>query len=107
MLTVLRTRDLLMKPPSRTVKFEGGSLDADISFFIVDTDPGGGPEPHRHPYAEVFVPLSGTVLFRSSDEERKPGRTRSLSWVRAPSTASPTSAPSGCGWCASTPRAGW
>jgi mannose-6-phosphate isomerase-like protein (cupin superfamily) len=73
MLTVLRTRDLLMKPPSRTVKFEGGSLDADISFFIVDTDPGGGPEPHRHPYAEVFVPLSGTVLFRSSDEEREAG----------------------------------
>ncbi len=73
MLTILQARDLLMKPPSRTVKFEGEALDADVSFFIVDTDPGGGPEPHMHPYAEVFVPLSGTVLFRSGDEQREAG----------------------------------
>jgi hypothetical protein len=27
MLTILQARDLLMKPPSRTIKFEGEPLD--------------------------------------------------------------------------------
>ena len=73
MLTVLRAGDLLLPPPSRTVKFEGASLDADVAFFVVDMDPGGGPEAHRHPYAEVFIPLSGTARFQSGDERREAG----------------------------------
>jgi mannose-6-phosphate isomerase-like protein (cupin superfamily) len=73
MLTVIEARDLLMAPGGRTVKFEGAALAADVSFFVVDMDPGGGPAPHRHPYAEVFVPLSGTALFRTGDEERAAG----------------------------------
>ena len=73
MLTVLKASDLLMKPPSRTVKFEGDGLDADVSFFVVDMDPGGGPKPHRHPYAEVFIPLVGTALFQSGDLRREAG----------------------------------
>jgi mannose-6-phosphate isomerase-like protein (cupin superfamily) len=72
-LTVLTASDLLLRPPSRTVKFEGAGLDADVAFFVVDLDPGGGPEAHRHPYAEVFIPLSGTALFRSGDERREAG----------------------------------
>lgn len=73
MLTVLQSADLLLTPPSRTVKFEGGAHDADVSFFVVDMDPGGGPEPHKHPYAEVFVPISGTALFRCGDQTREAG----------------------------------
>jgi mannose-6-phosphate isomerase-like protein (cupin superfamily) len=72
-LTVIQGRDLLLSPTSRTIKFEGADLDADLSFFVVDMDPGRGPEPHRHPYAEVFVPITGTALFRSGDEERTAG----------------------------------
>lgn len=73
MLTVLAAADLLLRPPSRTVKFEGAGLDADVSFFVVRMDPGAGPEPHKHPYAEVFVPVSGTALFESGDQRREAG----------------------------------
>jgi mannose-6-phosphate isomerase-like protein (cupin superfamily) len=75
-IVVLQSCDLLMTPKSRTVKFEGRRYDAEISFFLVDMDPGAGPEPHLHPYAEVFVPLDGRVLIRSDDDEREvgPGR---------------------------------
>jgi quercetin dioxygenase-like cupin family protein len=73
MLTVLKAGDLLLSPTSRTVKFEGADLDADVSFFVVRMDPGGGPEPHKHPYAEVFVPVAGTVLFQSGDQRREAG----------------------------------
>ena len=66
---VLNSRDLLMTPRSRTIRFEGRRFDAELSFFLVDMDPGAGPQPHRHPYAEVFVPLDGQVLIRSGDDE--------------------------------------
>jgi len=72
MLTVLPTDGLLL-PPSRTIRFEGADLDADVALFVVDLDPGGGPEQHRHPYAEVFLPLSGAALFVSGDERREAG----------------------------------
>jgi mannose-6-phosphate isomerase-like protein (cupin superfamily) len=72
-LTVIEAKDLLLTPTSRTVKFEGEDLDADVSFFVVDMDPGAGPEPHRHPYAEVFIPISGSALFRSGSAERRAG----------------------------------
>jgi len=72
-IVVLKNRDLLMTPKSRTVRFEGRRFDAELSFFLVDMDPGAGPEPHRHPYAEVFVPLDGQVLIRSGDDELEVG----------------------------------
>ena len=73
MLTVLSADGLLLPAPSRTLRFEGEDLDAAVAFFVVDLDPGGGPEQHRHPYAEVFLPLSGTGLFMSGDERRESG----------------------------------
>ena len=33
-----------------------------VSFFVQASPPGHGPGPHRHPYAEVFVPVSYTHL---------------------------------------------
>src|SRR5215203_4364674 len=70
---ILFTRDLLMGEGGRTVKFEGGPYHADLSFFLVDMDTGAGPAPHRHPYAEVFVPLDGTVLLRCGKQEVQVG----------------------------------
>ena len=44
-------------------KFEGHRYgDVDVSFFLVDSPPGGGgPVLHTHPYEEIFVTLEGEV----------------------------------------------
>jgi mannose-6-phosphate isomerase-like protein (cupin superfamily) len=44
-------------------RFEAGKYGADVSFLLVDLEAGQGPEPHSHPYGEVFVILSGQVEF--------------------------------------------
>jgi quercetin dioxygenase-like cupin family protein len=71
MSTVLPTQDLLLPPPSRTVRFDGEDLRADVAFFVADLDPGGGPAQHRHPDAEVFLHCPAQRLFMSGDERRE------------------------------------
>ena len=45
-------------------KFEGYRYgDVDVSFFLVDSPPGGGAVLHTHPYEEVFVTLEGEATF--------------------------------------------
>jgi mannose-6-phosphate isomerase-like protein (cupin superfamily) len=55
------------------MEFQGDYLDAAISFFVVDLGPGEGPDQHAHPYAEVFIPLSGSAVFMSDDTRRESG----------------------------------
>jgi mannose-6-phosphate isomerase-like protein (cupin superfamily) len=58
-------------------RFEGNLYgNADVSFFLIDSDRGGGPELHTHPYAEVFVIQDGEVTFTAGDEtiEAKAGQ---------------------------------
>jgi mannose-6-phosphate isomerase-like protein (cupin superfamily) len=59
-------------PHSATARrFEGhehASGEVDVSFFLVDAPPGGGPGLHTHPYAEVFVIQEGEALFTVGDE---------------------------------------
>lgn len=43
--------------------FRGSAHAIDVSFFINHTPPGGGPDPHRHPYPEVFVIWDGDARF--------------------------------------------
>jgi quercetin dioxygenase-like cupin family protein len=51
-----------LKPPSGgAARFEGIHYDANISFFVVTSDPGKGADKHRHPYAEIFVILEGDI----------------------------------------------
>ena len=48
--------------------FEGHRYgDVDVSFFMVDSPPGGGPVLHKHPYEEVFVTLEGEATFTVGD----------------------------------------
>jgi mannose-6-phosphate isomerase-like protein (cupin superfamily) len=50
-------------------RFEGyryGSVG--VSFFLVDSPPGGGAVLHTHPYEEVFVTLEGNATFTVGDE---------------------------------------
>ncbi len=49
-------------------KFEGyrhGGVG--VSFFLVDSPPGGGAVLHTHPYEEVFVTLEGQATFTVGD----------------------------------------
>jgi mannose-6-phosphate isomerase-like protein (cupin superfamily) len=41
----------------------------ELSFFVVAAPPGGGPDLHVHPYAEVFVVQEGQATFTSGGEE--------------------------------------
>jgi mannose-6-phosphate isomerase-like protein (cupin superfamily) len=43
--------------------FEGGPYGAGVSFFLVDSAPGDGPDVHSHPYPEVFVVRHGQARF--------------------------------------------
>src|SRR3712207_8170873 len=49
-------------------KFEGYRFgDVGVSFFLVDSPPGGGARLHKHPYEEVFVTLEGEAPFTVGD----------------------------------------
>jgi mannose-6-phosphate isomerase-like protein (cupin superfamily) len=41
--------------------------DVDVSFFLIDSPPDGGPVLHTHPYEEVFVTLEGEATFTVGD----------------------------------------
>jgi mannose-6-phosphate isomerase-like protein (cupin superfamily) len=49
-------------------RFEGHRYgDVDVSFFLVDSPPGGGAVLHTHPYEEVFLTLEGEATFTVGD----------------------------------------
>jgi mannose-6-phosphate isomerase-like protein (cupin superfamily) len=49
-------------------KFEGHRYgDVNVSFFLVDSPPGGGAVLHTHPYEEVFLTLEGQATFTVGD----------------------------------------
>lgn len=51
-------------------EFLGTETGQDVAVIIVDTDvEGAGPALHRHPYAETFVLVSGTVHFWVGDRD--------------------------------------
>ena len=55
-------------------KFEGFRHgDVDVSFFLVDSPPGGGPVLHTHPYEEIFVTLEGEATFTVGDDTLEVG----------------------------------
>jgi len=57
-------------PHSETAHRFEGYLNgaANISFFLIDAPPGGGPGLHIHPYEEIFVIQNGEVTFTAGDE---------------------------------------
>jgi len=57
--------------PNGTIahRFEGYRYgDVNVSFFLVDSPPGGGPVLHTHPYEEIFVTLEGKATFTIGDD---------------------------------------
>ena len=80
---------------SRTLRFEGASYGANVSFFLVTNDPGRGPSLHRHPYDETWSVLEGeativvgdaTFVARAGDTAVAPANT----WHRFTNTGTGT-----------------
>lgn len=61
MADVVKVADLPAAGGGR--RFEGGQYGANVSFFLIDSEPGQGAELHSHPYGEVFVVRRGHVRF--------------------------------------------
>jgi mannose-6-phosphate isomerase-like protein (cupin superfamily) len=57
--------------PSRTgtVTFEGEPHGSGVSFFLVNNDPGAGPDLHKHPYSETWIVRSGNARFTADGQE--------------------------------------
>ena len=72
MFHVIR-RDELPRNRNRTVEFEGEPYGAGISFFLVDNEPGQGPDLHLHPYPETWVVRSGRALITAGDDAIEAG----------------------------------
>lgn len=49
--------------PNRTVKFEGEDYGSNVSFFLIDNEPGEGPGLHVHPYPETWIVRGGEAEF--------------------------------------------
>jgi mannose-6-phosphate isomerase-like protein (cupin superfamily) len=59
--------------PGGTVRFEGESYGSGISFFLVNNDPGAGPDLHRHPYSETWIVRSGRARFTANGQDIEAG----------------------------------
>jgi mannose-6-phosphate isomerase-like protein (cupin superfamily) len=58
----------------RSKQFEGAPYRAGVSFFLVESEPGGpGVRLHRHPYAETWIVRAGRAALTVDGEEAAAG----------------------------------
>jgi mannose-6-phosphate isomerase-like protein (cupin superfamily) len=69
---VIRSGEL---PPSAggTVTFESARVGSGVSFFLVNNEPGTGPDLHKHPYSETWIIRSEKATFTAEGEEIEAG----------------------------------
>ena len=72
MYTVIRSGEIPASPGG-TVKFEGEPYGSDVSFFLVNNEPGAGPDLHRHPYTETWIVRAGRARITADGEEIEAG----------------------------------
>jgi len=67
--------DEQQRSPRGTVTFEGEPHGSDVSMFLVNNEPGEGPELHRHPYSETWIVRSGKARMTADgqDIDAEPG----------------------------------
>lgn len=65
---VLPIAELQLSPTAAL--FEGRKrAGVDVSFFVTDHPPGGGPDLHKHPYPELFVVQEGEATFTVKEDQ--------------------------------------
>ena len=69
---VIRSGELKLSPGG-TVTFEGEPYGSGVSVFLVNNQPGAGPDLHRHPYPETWIVWSGRARFTAGDDEIEVG----------------------------------
>ena len=69
---VIRSGEL-QPSPGGTITFEGEPHASGVSFFLVNSQPGGGPNLHRHPYSETWIVRGGRAVFTADGEELEAG----------------------------------
>jgi mannose-6-phosphate isomerase-like protein (cupin superfamily) len=69
---VIRSREL-QPSPAGTVRFEGESHGSGVSFFLVNNEPGAGPDLHKHPYSETWIVRSGKARFTAGSKTIEAG----------------------------------
>jgi len=72
MYQVIRA-DKQQRSPGGTLTFEGEPYGSGVSFFLVNNEPGEGPDLHKHPYSETWIVRSGKVLFTADGEDIEAG----------------------------------
>lgn len=68
-LAALVHAEALRVGTGRTLRFEGRDHGSAISYFLVDNDPGQGPDLHRHPYPETWIVFEGEARFTVGDRQ--------------------------------------
>src|SRR5687768_3166507 len=59
----------LQPSPGGTITFEGEAFGSGVSFFLVNNEPGAGPDLHRHPYSETWIVRAGKARFTADGED--------------------------------------
>jgi mannose-6-phosphate isomerase-like protein (cupin superfamily) len=55
------------------VTFEGEAHGSGVSFFLVNNEPGAGPDLHRHPYSETWIVRSGRARITADGDDVEAG----------------------------------
>ena len=70
--SVLRSSDQ-ERAANGTLRFEGQDHGSGVSLFLVNNQPGEGPDLHKHPYSETWIVRLGKGLFTADGEELEAG----------------------------------
>jgi mannose-6-phosphate isomerase-like protein (cupin superfamily) len=62
-------REEQQRSPRGTVTFEGEPYGSDVSMFLVNNEPGEGPDLHRHPYSETWIVRSGKARMTADGQD--------------------------------------
>lgn len=65
---VIRSGEL-QPSPKGTVTFEGKDFGSGVSMFLIDYEPGEGPDLHKHPYPETWIVRNGNARFTAGEQE--------------------------------------
>jgi mannose-6-phosphate isomerase-like protein (cupin superfamily) len=61
------------RSPRGTLTFEGEPYGSGVSFFLVNNQPGEGPDLHKHPYSETWIVRSGKARITADGEDIEAG----------------------------------